>query len=146
MKVDCHACIGIKNIDDYIHKPDTVSHIVVGTHTCVSDLISRKSLQTQFIKIFVLEKANTLLSSDIKVQIKKIFVSLDKVAQVILLSYRMCKKALVESSHFVSNPVHIFTQKDVLTLDSNLEGMCNKSLLIPYQLLTLIVVMSLFNF
>jgi len=59
-----------------------------------------------------------------------VFKSLELDNQVILLSNRMSKKALDESTHFVSNPKHISMQKDELTLDFNLEGMCNKSFLI----------------
>ncbi|XP_022169422.1 eukaryotic initiation factor 4A-I-like, partial [Myzus persicae] len=122
INADCHACIGIEQYCGYIQEPYTVSHIVVGTPACVSDLICRKSLRTQFIETFMLEEPNKLLSGSINIHIEKIIGSLDKGTQVILLSNQMSEKSFYESSYFMSNPVHIFMQKDVLTLDSNLEG------------------------
>ncbi|MBO8695552.1 DEAD/DEAH box helicase, partial [Staphylococcus aureus] len=58
MKADCHACIGGTNVRDDMRKLDTGSHVVVGTPGRVYDMIARKSLRTQFIKIFVLDEAD----------------------------------------------------------------------------------------
>jgi len=118
MKTNCHACIGVKKIRDYIPEPYTVSQIMVGTQACISNLISRKLLQTQFVKIFVLLEANLLLSGGGI----KMFESLEKGTQVIFTSNRMSKKALDKCTSYVSNPVHILMEKDELILDSNYEG------------------------
>jgi len=117
MKADCHACTGVKNIHDYIRKLDTFPHIVVGTPACVYDLIYGHTLQTQFIKIFVLDEANLMLYRRYKFHIKDVFKSLDEDTQVILLSNQMSKKALNEGTQFVSNPVRIFMPKEELTLE-----------------------------
>jgi len=123
MDEECLTGMGEKTIPNNRHEMNTFPYVVVGTPVCIFDLIIRKCLCTQFIKIFVLEEANLLLSRGNTVQIKEVFKSLEENNQVILLSNRMSKKALNESTHFVSNPVHIFMPKDELALDSNLEGM-----------------------
>lgn len=123
MDAECLTGVGGKTIPNNRLEMNTFPHVVVGTPAYISDLIIRKCLCTQFIKIFVLEEANLLLSRGNTVQIKEVFKSLDENNQVILLSNGMSKKALNESTHFVSNPVHIFMPKDELTLYSNLEGM-----------------------
>jgi len=117
MKADCHACTGIKNIHDYIRKLNTFPHVVVGTPSCIVDLINKQFLQTNFIKIFVLKEPDLMINRGSKNEIKKMFKSLKEDTQVILLSNQMFKKALDESSKFVSNPVHIFMQKKELTLE-----------------------------
>jgi len=62
MKAECVAGIGGNMIPNKSFEMDTFPHVVVGTSACISDLIIRKCLRTQFIKIFVLEEANLLLS------------------------------------------------------------------------------------
>jgi len=67
IKADCHACIAKTDVYDNMHnKLNTVSHVVVGTSDHVYDMIVRKSLLTQFIKIFVLGEADKILSQGFK--------------------------------------------------------------------------------
>jgi len=121
MKADCHACIGGTNVRDDMRKLDTGSHVVVGTPGRVYDMIARKSLRTQFIKIFVLDEADEMLSRGFKDQIKEVFKFLEEDIQVILLSATMPEDVLDVSTHFMRNPVRILVQKEELTL----EGMYN---------------------
>jgi len=108
MKADCYACIHeIKTIDGFSHQP----YIVVGTPGCVYNLIARKCLRTQFIKIFVLDETNKSLNRRIKDQINEVFKVLDKDIQVILLSDSMTESVLHLSTHLLRNPVHILMQK-----------------------------------
>ncbi|VVC44477.1 RNA helicase, DEAD-box type, Q motif,Helicase, C-terminal,ATP-dependent RNA helicase DEAD-box, conserved [Cinara cedri] len=117
MKADCHACIGGTNVRDDMRKLDTGSHVVVGTPGRVYDMIARKSLRTQFIKIFVLDEADEMLSRGFKDQIKEVFKFLEEDIQVILLSATMPEDVLDVSTHFMRNPVRILVQKEELTLE-----------------------------
>jgi len=117
MKADCHACIGGTNVRDDMRKLDTGSHVVVGTPGRVYDMIARDSLQTHFIKIFVLVEAFKILSDNFDEQIKNVFKSLGKYTQVILLSNQMSSIVLDKSTYYTSNPIHIFVQPEELTLD-----------------------------
>lgn len=96
---------------------DTFPHVVVGPPNYVNDLIHRHLLQTQFIKIILLEEAYLLFYRGKKLHIKEILKSLDEDTQVILLSNQMYKNALDESTQFVSNPVRIFMRKEEQTLE-----------------------------
>lgn len=117
MKADCHACIGGTNVRDDMRKLDTGSHVVVGTPGRVYDMIARKSLRTQFIKIFVLDEADEMLSRGFKDQIKEVFKFLEEDIQVILLSATMPEDVLDVSTHFMRNPVRILVQEEELTLE-----------------------------
>jgi len=117
MKADCHACIGGTNVRDDMRKLDTGSHVVVGTPGRVYDMIARKSLRTQFIKIFVLDEADEMLSRGFKDQIKEVFKFLEEDIQVILLSATMPEDVLDVSTHFMRHPVRILVQKEELTLE-----------------------------
>jgi len=115
MKADCDVCICGKNIQSDNCKLHT-SLVMVSTPALVSDMIAKKLLETKFIKIFVLDKADKLLSQKINVQIKEVFKLLEDGIQVILLSVPMSEEVLDMSTHFVHNPVHIL-QKEELTLN-----------------------------
>jgi translation initiation factor 4A len=115
MKADCHACIGGTNVRDDMRKLDTGPHVVVGTPGRVYDMITRKSLRTQFIKIFVLDEADEMFSQGFKDQIKEVFKFLKEDIQVIMLFATMPLDVLDISTHFMCNPVYIFVQK--LTLE-----------------------------
>lgn len=117
MKAECCACTGLKNVYDYVRELNTFPHVVVGTPSCVHDLINKCLLRSKFINIFVLVEPNLLFYRGSKVQIVKVFKSLEENTQVILLSSQMYKKALDESTQFVSNPALIIMQKEELTLE-----------------------------
>lgn len=56
MDVVCLTSVGGTNVCNNIPHP----HVVIGTPGCIYDLIVRKSLQTQFIKVFALDKCETV--------------------------------------------------------------------------------------
>lgn len=118
MKADCHACIGGTNVRDDMRKLDTGSHVVVGTPGRVYDMIARKSLRTQFIKIFVLNEVNEMLSQGFerKYQIKEVFKFLEKDIQVIKLSSTIREDVLNVSTHFMRKPIRILVQNEELIL------------------------------
>lgn len=120
MKVNCHACIGGTNIHDDKRKLDTGPHVVVGTPGRVKDMIARKSLQTKFIKIFVLDEAD--FSRDFRDQIKEVFKFFNDNIQIIMLSATMPEDVLEFSTHLMRNPVKIFLRKEE---EITLEGVQN---------------------
>lgn len=62
MKVDCHACIGGTVVREDMDALRNGVHIIVGTPGRVHDLIQRRALKTDHIKIFVLDEADEMLS------------------------------------------------------------------------------------
>jgi len=144
MKVDAlNACIHRTNICSENYNLHT-SHVVVSTPASVSNMIAKKLLETKFIKIFVLDEANKLLSQKINVQIKEVFKFLEDGIQVILLSVPMSKYVLDMCTHFVHNPIHIFVQKKKLKFD----GMYNKPIccffLVNFQLIIIYLAIEQF--
>nr|AII97731.1 BLTX345 [Nephila pilipes] len=69
----CHACIGGTNVREDIRKLELGVHVVVGTPGRVYDMISRKALRTDHIRIFVLDEADEMLSRGFKDQIYDVF-------------------------------------------------------------------------
>lgn len=87
MNANCHACIGGTNVREDIRKLELGVHVIVGTPGRVYDMISRRYLHTNHIKIFVLDEADEMLSRGFKDQIYDVFKTLDSQVQVIVLNF-----------------------------------------------------------
>ena len=117
MKAQCHACIGGTNVRDDMRKLELGVHVVVGTPGRVMDMINRKVLHTNAIKMFVLDEADEMLSRGFKDQIHDVFSTLPKDVQVILLSATMPQEVLEVTQFFMRSPVRILVRKEELTLE-----------------------------
>jgi translation initiation factor 4A len=117
LQVKCHSCIGGTRVRDDINELQKGVHIVVGTPGRVFDMLCRKVLRAQFIKIFILDEADEMLSRGFKDQIYDIFTALPTNAQVGLFSATMPPDALDITQKFMRNPVRILVKRDELTLE-----------------------------
>lgn len=82
MHAECHACIGGTNVREDMRKLDQGVHVVVGTPGRVYDMISRRALRANSIKLFVLDEADEMLSRGFKDQIHDVFKLLPNEVQV----------------------------------------------------------------
>ncbi|XP_022914378.1 eukaryotic initiation factor 4A-I [Onthophagus taurus] len=117
MSAQCHACIGGTNVREDMRKLETGIHVVVGTPGRVYDMINRRALRTQHIKMFVLDEADEMLSRGFKDQIHDVFKMLSSDVQVILLSATMPPDVLDVTKSFMRSPIRILVKKEELTLE-----------------------------
>jgi translation initiation factor 4A len=117
LNIKCHSCIGGTRVRDDINELQSGVHVVVGTPGRVYDMLCRKVLRAQKIKIFILDEADEMLSRGFKDQIYDIFTSLPRDAQVGLFSATMPQEALEITEKFMNNPIKILVKKDELTLE-----------------------------
>jgi len=117
MEVQCHACIGGTSVRDDMLKLEKGIHVAVGTPGRVCDLIDRRRLEVNDIKIFVLDEADEMLSRGFKDQIYEIFKRLPPNVQVILLSATMPSDVLEVTTKFMRDPIRILVKKEELTLE-----------------------------
>jgi len=113
----CHSCIGGTRVRDDIAKLQTGVHIVVGTPGRVYDMLCRKVLRPDKIKVFILDEADEMLSRGFKDQIYDIFTLPPHSVQVGLFSATMPPEALDITQKFMNNPVRILVKRDELTLE-----------------------------
>jgi len=113
----CHSCIGGTRVRDDITKLQEGVHVVVGTPGRVYDMLCRKVLNPDTIKVFVLDEADEMLSRGFKDQIYDIFTALPPSVQVGLFSATMPADALEITQRFMNNPVRILVKRDELTLE-----------------------------
>ena len=101
-----HACVGGTNVQNEIQKLQAEApHIVVGTPGRVFDMLNRRSLSPKWIKMFVLDEADEMLSQGFKDQIYEIFQKLNTSIQVVLLSATMPTGVLEVAKKFTRDPI-----------------------------------------
>ncbi len=66
MSIDCHACIGGTSVRDDMTALQAGPQVVVGTPGRVQDMIQRRVLKTDSMKMFVLDEADEMLSVSAK--------------------------------------------------------------------------------
>lgn len=117
MNVECHACVGGTNVREDMAKLQEGAQVVVGTPGRVQDMINRRALRTDNIKIFCLDEADEMLSRGFKDQIYEVFQLLPQDTQVVLLSATMPADVLEVTKKFMRDPVRILVKRDELTLE-----------------------------
>jgi len=117
MNVECHACIGGTSVRDDMKALQDGPQVVVGTPGRVHDMIQRRFLRTDAMKMFVLDEADEMLSRGFTEQIYDIFQLLPQSTQVVLLSATMPQDVLEVTTKFMRDPVRILVKKDELTLE-----------------------------
>jgi len=117
MDVSCHACIGGTVLREDMRRIQSGMSIIVGTPGRVYDMISRRVLNVENIKMFVLDESDEMLSRGFKDQIYDIFRYLDSSVQVVLLSATMPQEVLEVTKKFMRNPKTILVKKEELTLE-----------------------------
>jgi len=117
MNAQCHACIGGTNVREDMRKLEMGVHIVVGTPGRVYDMINRRALRIDQIKMFILDEADEMLSRGFKDQIYDVFRCLNPQIQVVLLSATMPTDVLEVTKRFMREPIRILVKKEELTLE-----------------------------
>merc|ERR1739848_443081 len=117
LKIRCHACIGGTSVRDDIDKLREGQHMIVGTPGRVFDMMSKRHLRCDDLKIFVLDEADEMLSRGFKDQIYDIFKCLPPNIQVCLFSATMAPEILDLTGKFMRDAVRILVKKDELTLE-----------------------------
>jgi len=117
LEVRCHACVGGTRVRDDIDTLRNGVHVVVGTPGRVYDMLSRRVLRPDCIKVLVLDEADEMLSRGFKDQIYDIFQALPNTIQVGLFSATMPPEALELTRKFMREPVRILVKKEQLTLE-----------------------------
>ncbi len=82
LQVKCHACVGGTSVREDARILGAGVHVVVGTPGRVYDMLRRRNLRADSIKMFVLDEADEMLSRGFKDQIYDIFQLLPPKLQV----------------------------------------------------------------
>lgn len=117
MSIECHACIGGKSLGEDIRRLESGVQIISGTPGRVYDMIRRKNLDVNDIKMLVLDEADEMLGKGFKDQIYDIYRYLPHTTQVILLSATLPREVLEMTRKFMTNPKRVLVKRDELSLE-----------------------------
>lgn len=92
-------------------------HIVVGCPGRVHDMLRRRKLHTDNLKIIVLDEADEMLSQGFKEQVYNIFQYLNKEIQVTLFSATLPESLSALTNKFMRDPIRILVKTEQLTLE-----------------------------
>jgi translation initiation factor 4A len=105
----------VLNDSNYLKK--NKPHIVIGTTGRIYDMINRKHLQTDKLKLLVLDEADEMLSKGFKEQVHCLFKSFPENMNIALFSATIPTEVLNLTQKFMNNPLTITLKPEELTLD-----------------------------
>jgi len=92
-------------------------HIIVGCIGRINDMINRKLLHLNNLKILCLDEADELLSNTFQPQIQQLITMLEKSVQILIYSATMSNDVLNLTKLFMNDPVKIIVPKEKLSLE-----------------------------
>lgn len=105
----------IEDDADEMHK--NTPHIIVGCPGRVYDMIRRRHINANKLKLVVLDEADEMLSSGFKEQVYNIFKYLNKDVQIALFSATLPNNIFQITNKFMREPVKICVKSESLTLE-----------------------------
>ena len=123
--IKCNLCIG----GDMQYKYNTQNikdHVIIGTPGRISDLINKEIINSNEIKLIIIDEADDVLSISFRKQIKTIFKKIPKEAQVVLVSATIpAEMSSLFDNILKPNYSSILVKDDELTLDGIIQYYIN---------------------
>lgn len=102
-----HLCIGGTIEKEEMRKLEQGVHVAIGMPTCIKDMIQRKFILTNEIKILVLDEVDELLSHGSKDEIMNVFLKLPKNLQVVATSSTFIPEMADLNKYLMRNQIYI---------------------------------------
>jgi translation initiation factor 4A len=117
MGAKVHCCIGGTNVREELQTLKNGVHVVVGTPGRVYDMIQRRALKVDGVKLFVLDEADNMLDArGFQDQVKSIFTLLPEAVQTAVFSATMPSEVLDLALSFMNNPIKVLVKREQTTL------------------------------
>ena len=114
--IKTHAFIGGTPLKDNILILNSGVQIAVATPGRILDMLNKKLIKLDYLKILILDEADQMLSRGFLEEIKKIFPFIPVSSQIALFSATLPQSIIDLSKEFMNNPVKILLSNDKLTL------------------------------
>lgn len=116
-KVKTCLCVGGTSTHENIKKLRSGVHVVIGTPGRIQHMAESKALVGKHVKMFILDEADQMLSTDFKFQVRDIVDIIPKDCQICIFSATLANEVLDITKKFMNNPVKILVKREMLTLD-----------------------------
>jgi translation initiation factor 4A len=117
MNIKINLSVGGIHVRDNMNSLKENPHIVIGTPGRVYDMLNKRVLQSENIKMLILDEADELLSNIFITQVYDIFRTLPGEMQVGLFSATMNDTFFSITKKFMRDPVTILVKNEELTLE-----------------------------
>ena len=117
IKVNVNLSVGGISVTDNISSLRKRPHVIIGTPGRVLDMIHKKYINVNTLKMLILDEADEMLSHIFINQIYDIFQNLPPKIQVCLFSATMNKSFFSITQKFMRDPVKILVKTEELTLE-----------------------------
>eukprot|EP00696_Hemimastix_kukwesjijk_P011178 gnl/Hemi2/24032_TR8061_c0_g1_i1.p1 gnl/Hemi2/24032_TR8061_c0_g1~~gnl/Hemi2/24032_TR8061_c0_g1_i1.p1 ORF type:complete len:405 (-),score=89.12 gnl/Hemi2/24032_TR8061_c0_g1_i1:245-1459(-) len=111
-----HVSIGGRNMREDMRVCEIGVHVIVGTPGRVYDLLTRGCLNTDDVRMWVLDEVDQMLGMGFRDMMYEIFRMLPITVQVGLYSATMPEEVIELTRKFTNDPVRILVKKEQLTL------------------------------
>jgi translation initiation factor 4A len=109
--------IGGVSVDHDFESLRTKHHIIIGCPGRIHDMMKRQKINTNTIKMMVIDEADEMLSAGFKDQVYNIFQFLNNDIQVVLYSATLPEEIQTLTSKFMRDPVKILVKTEAITLE-----------------------------
>ena len=117
-KIVCYTCVGGTNVaEDKKRLKEGGIQVVVGTPGRVVDMIQKKFINPDHLRILVLDEADEMLTRGFIDDVKVVLQSVPADIQIALFSATMPPEILEMTNAFLRNPTKILVKNEQLTLD-----------------------------
>lgn len=117
MDVSIMKVVGKTSLEECKRDLQKDPQIIIGTPGRVLDMINKRYLFTQNIKLLVFDEADEMLSGGFQDNIYHIIKYISKTTQICLFSATKTEKTLELSDRFLNNPETILVENKDVTLD-----------------------------
>lgn len=120
MKIVFNLSVGgvsVKENIESLSKKEKKPHIVIGTPGRILDMANKRFLNTNHLKIMIIDEADEMLSDGFIEQVRNIFQLMPSNIQVGLFSATMTNNFFEISNKFMRKPVKILVKNEQLTLE-----------------------------
>ena len=116
-KLSCKLLVGGGSITDDIRDLKLNPKVIIGTPGRICDMIRRKFLLTNYLKLVIMDEADELFSNGFIEQIMNMFDQFNKVPQVGIFSATLPTNIHFLINKITNNPVNILVKPECLTLE-----------------------------
>lgn len=109
--------IGGTNLSDNFFDLDNNPEIIIGTPGRILDMIERRKLITENLKMLIFDEADEILSSGFEENIYNIVKTIPKSTQICLFSATLPENITTITNRFMNDPVKILVKNEELTLE-----------------------------
>jgi translation initiation factor 4A len=117
MKITTNLSVGGVSVRENINQLRDNPHIVIGTPGRILDMITKKHINNESVKLLILDEADELLSTIFINQVHDIFSNLLSSIHVGLFSATMNDSFFNITNKFMRNPIKILVKNEELTLE-----------------------------